>query len=79
MTLYEARLRRAAADLPPERAMRVVGELVDTIVELLGDMPPFRSKETVERLVAQTFRGDVSVGRPRLARLCLVVDNKEVS
>ncbi|HEY0342110.1 MAG TPA: hypothetical protein VGC34_14990 [Steroidobacteraceae bacterium] len=77
MTLYEARLRRAAADLPADRAPQAVGELVDVVVELLEDLPPFRSKETVEGLLASTFRRDHQVDRAPRARLLLIVDNTE--
>lgn len=79
MTLYEARLRRAAARLAPDQAPRVVSELVDTIVELLADLPPHYSKTTVESLVAHTFRsGDPVDATPR-AQLRLIIDNEEIA
>lgn len=73
----ETQLRKAAADLSPERALQVISELVDVVVDLLADLPPFRSKETVEFLLAQTFYAGEPVDRtePR-QRLRLVVDNE---
>jgi hypothetical protein len=80
MTVWEMWLRRIAAQLPAERAPQAVSELVDTIVELLHDVPQSRSIGIVADLVATTFRPDPAeepTHEPR-ARLHLVVDNGEV-
>jgi hypothetical protein len=74
----EASLREAAAYLPPEQALHIVHELVDLVLNLLTDLPPFRSKETVEFLLSQVFNAGEVADRTELRpRLCLVVSNEE--
>jgi hypothetical protein len=80
MTLCEARLRQAAAQLPPERAPEVGLELVDVIAGLLYELPASYSKSTIEYLLMYVYRviptdDGSAAGSTEPPRLRLVVDN----